>query len=213
MSDKILTEEEAELLLKKLSKFYGQPVFPMKKFCDGITTWFRCIEKLEDKEGRTPGKEYKHHLRTIERDILKSSLLGRIFYGGEDLRTDMCPKHKGTWSGLGDCPFGCELTGWLPNSKEERDERSWMLAKIDWVKNYKSVILRSETKLDSYWDHPKLENTKSTMSLRIKSASIYNYYMVKFVVDRKEAGDYLSPGKKFTLRNNKNNIIAYGQIQ
>lgn len=50
--------------------------------------------------------------------IIKSSLLGRLIYGGEKLRTQQCPEHKGEWSGLEHpdrpCPHGCEMTGWIP---------------------------------------------------------------------------------------------------
>ena len=50
--------------------------------------------------------------------ITKSALLDRLLYCGESLRTEMCPTHKGRWSGLfGECEHGCQLTGWLPNEK------------------------------------------------------------------------------------------------
>lgn len=51
--------------------------------------------------------------------ITKSALLDRLLYRGESLRSRMCPKHKGKWSGIewgpeNACPHGCQLTGWLP---------------------------------------------------------------------------------------------------
>lgn len=55
--------------------------------------------------------------------IKKSSLLARMLYGGEPLRTKRCPEHDGKWSGLewtmrdgssNVCPHGCQLTGWIP---------------------------------------------------------------------------------------------------
>lgn len=56
--------------------------------------------------------------------IRKSALLDRLLYVGEALRTEMCPKHKGTWSGVAwseneGCEHGCGLTGWLPKKKND----------------------------------------------------------------------------------------------
>jgi len=48
--------------------------------------------------------------------IRKSNLLARLIYGGQKLRTQMCPEHKGEWTGPrpDPCPHGCGFTGWLP---------------------------------------------------------------------------------------------------
>jgi hypothetical protein len=55
----------------------------------------------------------------IERTFLaiqKSNLLARMFFAGEKPRENICPVHKGRWSGImGDCPHGCQLTGWIPD--------------------------------------------------------------------------------------------------
>jgi hypothetical protein len=53
--------------------------------------------------------------RTVMFAVGKSSMLDRLLYGGETLRTAKCPTHKGHWSGLGieRCPHGCGHTGWL----------------------------------------------------------------------------------------------------
>ncbi|MBA2544933.1 MAG: hypothetical protein H0V17_35145 [Deltaproteobacteria bacterium] len=59
--------------------------------------------------------------RYLVPDVGKSCLMGRMVYGGEDLRTRPCPIHGGRWSGcaIDACPAGCNyginLTGWLPN--------------------------------------------------------------------------------------------------
>ena len=58
----------------------------------------------------------------VFRSIRKSSLLARTLYGGEAVRKVPCPEHKGRWSGCelseeSRCPHGCQLTGWLPESK------------------------------------------------------------------------------------------------
>lgn len=53
----------------------------------------------------------------------KSSMLDRLLYGREKLRTVKCPKHDGRWTGIpmppdwpnsNHCKHGCQLTGWLP---------------------------------------------------------------------------------------------------
>jgi hypothetical protein len=59
--------------------------------------------------------------RLVVPDVGKSCLLGRMIYGGEDLRTRPCPLHGGRWSGCtpeacpGGCNYGINVTGWLPN--------------------------------------------------------------------------------------------------
>ena len=49
--------------------------------------------------------------------ILKSNLLWRLLYCGEELRPTRCPEHKGKWSGIEgpdyQCPHKCHLTGWI----------------------------------------------------------------------------------------------------
>ena len=127
-----LTEEQAQGLLDVLKRHYKQPVLPMSKFCDAISTWFRCIERVNRKEQeanpdektwRSRGARYYDQLRNIERDIRKSNLLARLLYSGEKLRTRECPEHKGKWSGCAapgqGCPHGCGHTGWLPEPEVE----------------------------------------------------------------------------------------------
>ena len=58
--------------------------------------------------------------------ISNSNLLWRLIYQGEELRKEMCPVHKGTWSGYGfdepycECQHGFDITGWLPNKPAEQ---------------------------------------------------------------------------------------------
>jgi hypothetical protein len=63
-------------------------------------------------------KSFVETLSHVELSIRKSSLLARLIYGGEKLRTKKCPEHKGRWSGIPHpdnmCPHGCEHTGWIP---------------------------------------------------------------------------------------------------
>lgn len=61
--------------------------------------------------------------RTFQQ-ITKSSLLNRLLYCGEKLRTQMCPEHKGMWSGLewgpsNACPHRCQLTGWIQEPEDQ----------------------------------------------------------------------------------------------
>lgn len=68
-----------------------------------------------------------------EPDVGKSCLLGRMIYGGEELRTRACPIHEGHWSGCSPdpCPAGCNyginVTGWLPNDLVD----AWPLEPVD----------------------------------------------------------------------------------
>lgn len=109
-----MTDAEAEALLAQLSAHYRQPVMPVRRYCEAITTWLRAIERSGAEGGQ--GAHYHQHLRHIERDISKSNLLARLIYGGETLREVPCPAHQGHYSGSHPipCGHGCGRTGWLP---------------------------------------------------------------------------------------------------
>lgn len=115
-----LTDEEVAEMLNKLSEHFREPVMPVSHYCRAIGAWFDAITKLNRDAENKPfrmrqGHTYWQHLRHVKRDILKSNLLGRLIYGGEKLRTEECPDHKGRWTGgLDDCVHGCQGTGWLP---------------------------------------------------------------------------------------------------
>jgi hypothetical protein len=83
---------------------------PVSDYCNALETWGR-IAVARGIIGRGA-----HH--DVQLGITKSSLLARVIYGGEGLRTERCPIHEGRWSGLewtdNACPHGCQLTGWLP---------------------------------------------------------------------------------------------------
>ena len=107
-----MTNEEAEALLAQLSKHYawrgalGERLARMKK------------DPKEDYADVERQEKLLSTMESIEFMIQKSSLLGRILYGGEKLRTEMCPVHEGRWSGCefpmhNVCPHKCELTGWV----------------------------------------------------------------------------------------------------
>lgn len=119
----IQNDEEAEELLKKLSKHYQQPVMPVQRYCEALKTWADCLETAaseDDEAGTRPRFKYlMPMLDDVRLAISKSNLLWRLIYGGEKLRTKKCPEHKGRWSGLSspdnDCEHGCDFTGWVPD--------------------------------------------------------------------------------------------------
>ena len=129
-----LTEEEAEEMLVRLSEHYRQPVMPIGRYCDRLKEWFRIMSRNVSKKALDaaaaassagkPRPPFHDPYRRVLIDIRKSSLLARTLYGGETLRTEQCPVHKGTWSGCrpGPCPHHCgsdlegrngEHTGWI----------------------------------------------------------------------------------------------------
>ena len=121
-TEPIRSREEAREQLKRLEDFYGVPVLPLRSFCDGISIWMDCIVKnntdLElTKGGMQHGYKYYEALTQMRIDIMKSNLLGRLFYAKEPLRTRMCPVHKRHYCGeamfFQKCPHLCDGTGWL----------------------------------------------------------------------------------------------------
>lgn len=93
----------------------------MDHFCASLTQWSEAIEDNVRRNGKDAhGAAYAGLLPFIRRDISKSGLLARLIYGGEKLRTVMCPVHRGEmdtamWIGASPaCKHGCQGTGWLP---------------------------------------------------------------------------------------------------
>lgn len=119
-----------------LHQYFGEPVMRLSQFCDAMETWARCIidnnvnpDLIKDPTNpdRQQGHQYFDFLRGILTDIRKSGLLSRLLYDGQKLRTKMCPTHKGhmatsIWVGMGECPDGCEGTGWLPEPEDKPTE-------------------------------------------------------------------------------------------
>lgn len=105
----------------------NEPLVSLSTFCNAMRTWFRCIQQgieRAEAEGRIGhGADYADMLLRIETDISKSSLLARLLYDGEELRTRECPEHKGRWSGIGPCRHGCGMTGWIPNEWPDGAQR------------------------------------------------------------------------------------------
>jgi hypothetical protein len=119
--DTALTDIEAKALLKRLSKHYGEPVLPIGHYCDALRTWEHALRERAKRGAGTPREksdlELTQQVSNVFLQIRKSNLLARLFYGGEKLRSEMCPTHKGEWGGLetseNQCPHGCQLTGWI----------------------------------------------------------------------------------------------------
>ena len=98
----------------------GDPIRPVSEYCKAFDTWARVISESDDKQLQ----EIAENSFAIRLAISKSNLLYRLIYLGEDLRTEKCPIHKGTWSGYGNCQndppcnSGLDITGWLPNDDQ-----------------------------------------------------------------------------------------------
>lgn len=119
-----MTDEEAEVLRKKLSAHYNDQVLTVREFCEAMKVWSTAAAQYLGAvmENTGTARPYaKDAIKPYDASRLflaadKSSLLGRLFYGREKLRTKKCPTHDGKWSGCFlECP--CEGTGWLPEDE------------------------------------------------------------------------------------------------
>jgi hypothetical protein len=122
-----LTDTEAEAMLRRLSRHYRQPVMPIRRYCNALRTWMavrrkkqRDFEKAHPDDTSYPN-QWVNHLRTVDVMISKSNLLYRLLYLGEELRTEMCPEHKGKqhMGVLLNNSCECNGTGWLPNAPKQ----------------------------------------------------------------------------------------------
>lgn len=107
-----LTDERAAEMLEQLTAHFGVPVMPLTRYCDALRTWAKCII---DRDGYD-GSGLARAVSVVGLGIEKSSLLARLLYEGEPLRTKKCPVHDGTWCGINPCPHGCGETGWVPDN-------------------------------------------------------------------------------------------------
>jgi hypothetical protein len=109
-------------MLDRLARHYGEPVRPVSVYCDAFRAWGKALQDREE-EGTQRDRgldDARAAMRVLMNGIAigKSSMLGRLIYDGEKLRTEKCPVHKGVWSGIGHCEYGCDHTGWLPAEVE-----------------------------------------------------------------------------------------------
>jgi hypothetical protein len=109
--------ENVRLAHEVLERHYRAPVMTPGQFCEKLSAYVRALRE-EGSDGPYSG-EAAEALREYGQFIIafasKSSLLGRLLYGGEDVRKRRCPIHNGQWVGVSCCPHGCDETGWLPN--------------------------------------------------------------------------------------------------
>src|ERR1700692_2427425 len=109
------------------------PTLKAEEFCAAFYTWAEaCQTELPaDDEGMKHWrKEFADHWSFMELAIHKSCLLNRLIYAREPLRTEMCPAHKGKWSGCVfekklecGCQFGSNVTGWLMPPDKSRKKK------------------------------------------------------------------------------------------
>jgi hypothetical protein len=105
------------------------PNLKTEEFCEAFYTWAEaCQTELpaDDEDQKQWRRAFADHWSFLELAIHKSCLLDRLIYAREPLRTEMCPEHKGKWSGCVweklecGCQFGSNVTGWLmpPNQQK-----------------------------------------------------------------------------------------------
>jgi hypothetical protein len=130
--DKHIPEERLQEMLDDLRQHYGEPVRPVSEYCQAFYDWQKVwgekIKRIDDGKEPDQWTEDPRHARKILEalnfimlPIIKSNYLWRRLYGDGLHRTEMCPEHKGRWSGYSHdraCDYGCnhgyDLTGWLP---------------------------------------------------------------------------------------------------
>jgi len=136
--EKPQSEDEAQAMLRALVRYYKEPVMPMSKYCAAFITWSHAIESNREdfigEFGNEAMLEIANIAPLIQTAIMKSSLLSRLLYAGQELRTEKCALHKGHWAGLYSerpnlaslgiteectCWDGWEASGWVPIVKQE----------------------------------------------------------------------------------------------
>lgn len=104
-----LTPEQAEAMRRQLSEHYGDQVRTVGEVCAALQQWAEVGGHFINEMAGTNVNAHRIFLAAH-----KSSLLGRLLYRGEKLRTRQCPDCKGVWRGCFlECP--CGGCGWLPN--------------------------------------------------------------------------------------------------
>jgi hypothetical protein len=123
-----LTQKQVEAMLLQLREHYHQPVMPVGAYCDAFRSWLTAIEDAVKREpGSLELSGMLERLRDVQTDVFKSNMLYRLLYLGEPVRTEMCPIHKGHWSGCAsperECPHcmsGSDVTGWVGPTQADR---------------------------------------------------------------------------------------------
>ena len=119
---KIENDKQADELLAALKEYYHEPVMPISKYCNALRAWANALsDRSYDHPNEKRFADLESQVRHVFLQIQKSNMLYRLLYRGEPARTIKCPKHLGKWSFSFSeiCEHGCQLTGWLPEKKEE----------------------------------------------------------------------------------------------
>lgn len=131
-----LSSTEVAELEDALQRHYGDAVRPVEEVCRAIQMWGEQCSANHPIHLDHPNNTQEYRVGDVWRAFGshlmvaagKSSLLGRLLYGREALRTVRCPEHDGRWCGLAfsdsDCMHGCQLTGWLPAGHVSRWKRN-----------------------------------------------------------------------------------------
>lgn len=104
-----------------------RPIDPeeRERYCAAFLQWYEIVCKRDEariadetrsEDERAMYRRELSALHDVHLMIVKSSLLARMIYDGEDVRREPCPRHNGRWTGCylpSECV--CEGTGWLPN--------------------------------------------------------------------------------------------------
>jgi hypothetical protein len=114
---------EEAVFLDDLERWNRQagPVMTAQYYCEQFETWVNAYRAGAEEEGHTKAAEaFRDAWGVLNLAIRKSCLLDRLIYGGETLRKEKCPVHKGHWSGcmVNPCPIcshGICQTGWKKN--------------------------------------------------------------------------------------------------
>lgn len=121
------SEAEIDRFMKELEE--GTPVMPVTFICDALGEWAKLYREpvADPRDGENERRlKVGESAQFVFLQIIKSNLLARVLYGGQEVRTVPCPVHKGRWSGCaiaseteckGACMDGSNVTGWLPEKK------------------------------------------------------------------------------------------------
>lgn len=112
------------------------------KFCKAMDAWAKaCMTDLptDDEYKKKWREKFRDAWGFIRLSIGKSCLLDRLIYGGETIRTEMCPVHQGHWSGCTDqkpppgcnCYHGICVTGWQKNRGDVESENSGLAIMVE----------------------------------------------------------------------------------
>lgn len=123
-----LTAEQVQSMLEQLHEHFAQPVLPVEKYCEAFRAWANAVDEAVLRDPTSEELKGKsERIQAVRLDISKSNMLYRLLYLGEPVRTEMCPIHKGRWSGCvgpeRECPHcmsGSDVTGWKTPTAEDR---------------------------------------------------------------------------------------------